>query len=61
MAGVFPEPRISPLLVVRIGDLLETPEGEEDINGESTALVGEEGATAGEQRLGEEQESEQAA
>ena len=56
MAGVFPEPEISPLLVVRIGGLPETVEGEENIPEESKALAGEEGTVAGEQQRQEEEQ-----
>ncbi len=49
MAGVFPEPPISPLLVVRIGGLLETPEGEEDISEGLESSAEGEGTVTGEQ------------
>ncbi len=58
MAGVFPEPRIASLLVVRMGDLLETPEGEEDVREGLESSAGEEGGVTGEQYQRQEAERE---
>ncbi len=49
MAGVFLRPRISPLLVDRIGDLLGMLEDEEDIREGLKALADEEGTITWEQ------------
>ncbi len=49
MAGVFPEPRISALMVAKIGDLLGMLEDEEDVHEGLRALADEEGGVTGEQ------------